>query len=98
MKIDFNTTINNLDGNPLKIKSNDQEKNMTIGYILSSAAIVQLPTDDKMDVEEKIALFSIAKKVVDNEELTTEEMVLVKKRIGEMHGPLVVGRAYEILG
>lgn len=100
MKIDFSAVLKNLDGSPLLRQSqvaDAQPAPMTLAHAACDALI--LPDQQQQSGDEKAAQFTLAMKIVKGGEveITPEDAALIKKRIGAAFGPLVVGRAYELL-
>jgi hypothetical protein len=92
MKVDFSKPILTLEGKPDEAKT-------TLGNLACIALTTMLPEDKDMPAEEKVNRFKLAMTVAKGkvQDLSAEDMVLLKKLIGKMFGPLAVGRAYEIL-
>ncbi len=92
MKINFDAQILDLDGNP--IKGDASLKMITIIALLSP-----LQGDERMDMEEKAQLFSLAMRVNAGGTLDfkAEEVAKIKHRIGKAHTVLIVGRAIQLI-
>lgn len=100
MKINFSAVLRNLDGEPLMRQSqmaDAQAQPMTLANAACDALII--PDSQQQSGDEKAAQFALAMKIVKGGEveITPEQATLIKKRIGAAFGPLVVGRAYELL-
>lgn len=93
MKIDLSTTILDLDKKPIK----DGEKDFTLATACCNALLT--PEQGETSGEEKVKRFRLAEKVYDGgeQELSVDDVALLKKLIGKIYPPLVVGRAFEIL-
>ncbi len=97
MNIKLDTTLVGIEGTPLK----DEKGNETnYGLVITNALLTPLQGDDKMEGKKKAELFNIwfdKIKDQDEAELTSEEVVVVKERIGMMYPPLIVGQMYKLL-
>lgn len=94
--VDFKAHIKNLDGSTVPMSTTDPSP-LTLGKICEDALIATLPNDAPVDAEKK-KRFWLAMKIHEGKSpLTAEETTLVLKVIGLAYGPLVVGRATELL-
>jgi hypothetical protein len=95
---DFKAPILNLDGSRISTVPGDEKSPpLTLGKVCEDALIATLPNDNP-DVGEKGRRFFLALKIhAGTAELTADEVTLVKKVVGLAYGPLVVGRAIELL-
>lgn len=105
MKIDFSTVLNDLKGVPLKDGlppaegQEDKREELTLGSVVCSALLATYPDENNLDPKVKFQRFKLAEKASDGgeQELTVEDAAEIKKLLGKAWGPLVMGRAYEIL-
>lgn len=108
MKIAFDTVLKGLDGLPLLDEQQDSapepdaEKEKPEPLVLRKIAVralmVVLESDREMRGEKKAKIWKLAMAVHGgNDEITAEDAVLLKERIGQAYSPLVVGQAYEII-
>lgn len=94
---DFKAQIKGLDGKPVSVSETDKTP-VTLGSVATTALLApggpESPTP-----EEKGRRFFIALKIHDGkgDRLTVEELALVKRVIGQIYGPLVYGRAVELI-
>lgn len=93
--IDFNMRIHDIAGKEIPTSTTDQTP-VTLGKICEDALIATMPGDNPTP-EEKGSRFRLAMKVHEGKDLVSEDITLLKKVIGLAYGPLVVGRAYELL-
>ena len=98
MKIDFDAEIKNLNGDVI-FKSTDDKIPSTLADVAINALFTTTEKDRKLSGAKKFDLYVLgtiinAGGVID---LKAKEIVLLKDRIGEINGPLIVGRAYELL-
>lgn len=95
LAIDFNMRIHDISGKEIPTSVTDQTP-VTLGKICEDALIATLPGDNPTP-DEKGNRFRLAMKVHEGKDLVSEDITLLKKVIGLAYGPLVVGRAYELL-
>lgn len=95
--IDFNQTLKNFKGDPLK-DGNDTD------FRLGDACVTALLSpDEKADGTQKLARFLLAQKIAGEGdsykeiELTSKKKALLLDLCAKMFTPLVYGRVYEIL-
>jgi len=97
MKINFDSSIKNLDGEVIKNTSGGDD------IILKDVAVNALlapPVDNKpVQGKEKLKNYLLAQKVNAGGEieLKVEEISLIKEKIGVGYATLIVGSAYKIL-
>ncbi len=94
------SVILDLDGKPIPIdgENKGEEKFLTLKIVCLNSLFF----NDKEKIvagEEKLKRYVLGMKinVEENVELIAEEIVLLKKLIGEYQPPLIVGRAYDLL-
>lgn len=100
MLINLNQTLSAINGETLK--DNDGKGNVvdaTLKMILVNAL---LAPDEKSKNEsgmDKVAKYRLATKIYENDsiDITSEDITLLKKRVGDLFGVLVVGQVYDIL-
>lgn len=107
MKVDFTPKLVSITGESLEVmeKRGTKEKlvQMTLGSACSEAMLGMGPDDAKETGKSKFERWEIASKIVKAEkskkaiEMTVEDISQIKKRIGQMFGPLVVGPVYTVL-
>ncbi len=96
LAIDFKAPILQLDGTPVTISPTDQGR-LTLQRVCEDALIANNLPGDSADPKEKGRRFWIAQKIHDGKELTAEEVTMTLKIIGLAYGPLIIGRATEML-
>lgn len=92
MKRDFSAALA-FKGKPVK----EGETILTLG---SLAVSVLLMTDEQnVSADDKFKRFKLAERIADGgvQDVTVEEVALVKRQIGRTCQPIVVGPAYELL-
>ncbi len=93
MRIDLSTIITDLAGEAVK----DGEKDLTLSTVCISALLT--PEQGEQPATEKVSRFHLAEKVYDSgeQDLSVDDVALLKKLIGKLYPPLVVGRAFAVL-
>lgn len=95
--------VKNLDVTVLDMDDNPVPKEKGIPLLLKDVAITALngnyADEQSLSGEEKFKRFDLAMKVNKGgeQDYTPEEIVLIKRIIGKAYGPLIVGRAFEVL-
>ena len=96
MQINAKQIMTNLDNEPIE----EQGEAMTLGAVMETALLM---ARDSADGPEKAKRFKLALNIhsVTEEyphvELSPEDVVLIRKVIGEVFSPMIVGRAYAML-
>lgn len=95
MKINFNIELKDMDGKPIM---ETKDKPLLLDKVCVNAVLSEIP-DEKTTGEQKLQRFQLAKKIYGAGEIdvTAEEIVLLKDKIGKLYLPLVVGQVFEIL-
>ncbi len=96
MKINFDTILMTLDGKSIKESPNEDSDDLT----LATASVVALfNTGPDVKGPEKLNRFVLAQRIKQNPivDLSAEDITIIRKEIGVTYGPLVYGRASEIL-
>lgn len=100
MLFDGNAKILDLKGKPVKLDTNSDE-DATLADVASLALTSPMfNAEDKSNSSEKVKRFKLALKITDQVlpvEITIEEAALIKKCVGELPHPLLVGRVDELL-
>ncbi len=93
MKINLSTVITDLSGEAVK----DGEKDLTLSTVCISALL--MPDQQDQPAKEKVERFHLAEKVhaAGEQDLSVDDVALLKKLIGKLFPPLVVGRAFAVL-
>ena len=104
MKIDTNVEIINLDGNVLKENDGSGNAvNVTAKKIMANSLMSNVIGRDGRPVpekgEDKLKKFKLAMKIYDSDEveLSSEDIVLIKERVGATYNTLVYGRICDLL-
>jgi hypothetical protein len=96
MKIDLDALILDLHGKPLP---NGGDASMTLGETIATAMIAIAPDDQSLSGDEKMRMFRLAQLAVKGgaQDIKTEDLAMLKTRVGKMYGPLIVGRVYDLI-
>lgn len=95
MKINFSAPIRDIRGEPII----EADKPVTLGSVSCQALLATYQDEKEISGKEKVERFTLAA-LCSNEteaDVSVEDVALLKKLIGKAYGPLVVGRAYEII-
>lgn len=95
MKVDFSTVLNDLLGEPLK----EDGKPFTLSMACCTALMTPAQDEPNVAAETKVRRFKLATAIIQGgeQDFSIEDVAELKKLIGKIFGPLVVGRAFEIL-
>ena len=96
MKLNVSTVLKALDGSNLVDRA---QKPVTLKEVVIEALLNPLGSD-AMGGQEKYSMMKLAEKVhrsAGEVDVTVEELVLIKNRVGCVCTPLVTGRAFDLL-
>jgi len=108
MKINVTQQITGLDGTPMVTGKQicqmcgqvvGESEPMTVRLAATRSLTASFRDEQGLTGDEKWPRFHLALKITDENEpsLTVEDIALVKKLVGKMYGPVVVGRVWAIL-
>lgn len=91
----------NLDGKEMKWNSEGSEKPLSVQQAIRLALTASLD-EDRAKGDDKFKYFSLAKKIMDAKkdadlELQSEDITLIKEKVGKFWGAELVGFVYNIL-
>lgn len=94
MKKNLDTKITTLKGEEVPVNGEPA----TVRGIVVDALLAQMPGENP-DSKEKVDRYKLAVRLNDGgeQDLTPEEIVLIKKLVGKNYGPLVVGQVFALL-
>lgn len=94
MKINTQYVLKDLNDNPIK----DKDKETTLETVLTTSLLSQ-GVHENPDGNEKYKRFKLAHRIIAGGvvDLSAEDIVLLKKVVGQTYMALVVGRVYDIL-
>ncbi len=100
MKIKTNVKLRSFDGEVLK--DNDGKGNVidaTLKNAIVNALLAPLGQGKAEIGTDKVKKFDLAQQIYNNDEveLTVEEVTLIKERVGEVFGAIVVGQVFNLL-
>lgn len=95
MKLDFSTAIRDLNGKPIQ----EGETIITLGSVCSNALLALHPDEQTLPGEVKVRRFQLAVKIYNGgeQDVSVEELSILKTMVGKHYLPIVVGRVYEII-
>lgn len=97
MKVNVDKVLLDLEGKEILRSDNSP---MKIKELVIQSLTILNKDDEKMTGDERYKLFDIAQRITKDAssvDLKSEEIALIKQRIGVMFQPLVVGRVYDVL-
>lgn len=100
MKRNFNSVLNNLDGEPFK---DEKGAELTLRRVSLDALGATMEGDQHLSGEDKVKLYHLGTRIAEgfkkNEpvELDDKDITTLKTRIGKAWGVFVVGPAFDIL-
>ncbi len=96
MKIDFNKKFTNFNGDVLK--DSQSQKELSLKDVCVEALMV-VDQKEEIDGEEKVKRYNLALDIYNGkkENLSSEEIVLLKELIGRYFSTIVVGQALKML-
>jgi hypothetical protein len=95
MRVNLSAVIRDLKGEVIKDGKND----LTLSTVCCGALLTPLPDETNLSADEKVRRFKLAVKLCDGgqQDLSSEEITMLKQLVGKVYPPLTVGRAFEIL-
>jgi len=109
MKIDITQQIMELDGSTPMVTGRQicqmcgqvvgESEPMTVQVAATRSLTASFRDEQSLPGDEKVTRFHLALKLTDEDEpdLKAEDIVLIKKLVGKMYGPVTVGRVWAIL-
>lgn len=96
MKIDVTQTLLALNGEKLR---GDDGQPVTLRSVCINALMTTLEADGNLTGEDKLAAYTLAKQIQDEDQpdLRVEDLTKLKERIGKCYSPAVVGPVYAVL-
>jgi len=95
MRINFDQKLVNYRGDPIK---GDDEKYLTVKEVCCLALTVARSNDNPQEWKIKFDMEKLAKTIWEGATtITSEDCVLIKKMVGSLYGPIVVGPICRIL-
>lgn len=100
MKIDFSQPLLDMENSPIAVPGPDGELvTKTLGRWCAEACFASLPGDEKLSGVEKVEIGQIGLKIWEGGEIeiSSDEAVKIRKRVGAGYPVLIVTRIYEII-
>jgi len=108
MKINVTQQLTELDGTPMVTGKQicqmcgqvvSKKEPMTVRLAATRALTAIFRDEQSLPGDQKITRFHLALKLTDEDEpdLQAEDIVTIKKLVGKMYGPVIVGRMWAIL-
>lgn len=96
MKVNLSGLIKNFDGTEAKEVSGDKEKAVTYFDVITRALFTDNTGDD---AKAKYKRYHLAMKLKESEDvdLSAEQITIIKEKVGEAFGALVVGQVWDFL-
>ena len=98
MKIDLDQIIHDQAGNPV-LQSAEGDKPATLGFIAMSALFATVPGDERLEGGRKAEIGNLGLLLYRGGklDLTPEQRVLIRERVGVVCQPLIVARVFALL-
>lgn len=98
MKIDFSIPLTDFSGEPIWLTP-EKDKGTTLKDVVLGALLSTFNDEQTLAATEKIRRYRLALQVEKNNgyDFKSEDVAEIKRLIGKAYGPLVVGRAYDII-
>jgi hypothetical protein len=95
MKLDFGKVLLGLDGKPIRFNDRDA----TLGLIAVEALCAVYPGEENLAGTDKYKRAVLAEMAFkgNGEDVSAEDVALIKQLIGKAYAPLVVKKAYDII-
>ena len=96
MKITLTDTVKNYEGKP--IVEDGTRKNLTLRDVFA-VALNNLAPEEQLTPEQKFKVFELSKRIFEDTviDLTVEDAVLIKERVGIVYSSLIYGRVCEVI-
>lgn len=95
MKIKINETIKGIDG--IQPLHGEGDASLTLKDICINALLTPDKDDDEKKKIQRYEIFKKLRACTEEAVLTTEEISVIKRGIGKINVPLIVGQAFELL-
>lgn len=103
MQIQMNQVLRTVMGTELMRQNPDTKATevMTLRMVCAESLLTYFSDEMNIPAEEKHKRFKLAQRITMSQDepvkLTVEELTLVKKLVGRLYGPVVVGPAFDLL-
>jgi len=96
MKVDFDSKITDLRGEALR---GEDGSDVTLASVSCTALLASYPDEQNLVPDAKVRRFRLAQQAIagGEQDVKAEDVVELKNVLGKAYGPLVVGRAFDII-
>jgi hypothetical protein len=94
MKVKVNNPLKDVEGHPLQ---GEKGKTLTMRDVCINSLLTPVQGDDEKLKWEKYEIFKKLRDATDEVELKLEELNIVKKAVGKLQPPLLMGQVWEML-
>lgn len=94
MKLKINQSLKDIEGKPLK---GEKGVVLTMREICINSLLTPIQGDDEKAKWEKYEIFKKFRDAKDELELKTEEVVIIKKAVGKIQPPLLMGQVWDMI-
>jgi hypothetical protein len=95
MKVKLGTALKGIDG--VEDLKGDKGRPLSIKDIIVNSVLTPMQDDDEKKKFEKYEIFKKVRDAKADVDLTIEQIALVKKSVGKIQPPLIMGQCFEIL-
>lgn len=95
MKLDMTQQLVGLDGQGLEANGEP----ITLRRVCCQALTAVFPDEQNLEGEAKVKRYELARRIYGDDavELPAEDVVMLKRLVAKMYGPLIVGQAWRML-
>ena len=81
------------------LKPEDEQEKVTYGELCKRAILFLVPSEENKNVsgQEKYKRYKISKKIDNKEDITAEEIAIIKSDVGRVFTPMAVGMIWDFL-
>jgi hypothetical protein len=95
MRVDLSAVIRGLKGEAIR----DGKDDLVLGTVCCGALLTPFPDENGISIDEKVRRFKLSVRICNGgtQDLSSEDVTLLKQLVGKAYPPLTVGRVFEIL-
>ena len=98
MKINFDTVLLGLDGEPIKSPKPDGGlESATLCAVARNALLARYQDEQNLSGQEQYHRYELAKNAKGETEWVSDDVTLLKRLIAKLYGPLVIGPAFDLI-
>jgi len=94
MKVKISQTLQDVEGQPLK---GEKGKPLTMRDVCINSLLTPVQGDEEKAKWEKYEIYKKLRDAKDEVELKSEEITLLKKSVGKIQPPLLMGQVYDMI-